>query len=185
METKESGKQKETSTGEWVWLGFCLIVLVGLPNIETLRGLFHSSPSPPVGWRYPTKADIKGDWADEYFTKDIPIPYHFSADLNGDGLSDGAWILISTKSDNESGVFVFFNQKEGDPKVIQIPGYSGSYAQGKAITLKPAGSVSGMGEEVETKFNHPGISFIQYEAYSDAIFWDNASNTFKSFRLSD
>ena len=74
------------------------------------------------------------------FTKDLPIPYHFSADFNGDGLSDDAWILISTKSDDTYGVFVFFNQRKGDPKVIDVPGHSGSgsYPQGKGIRLEPA-----------------------------------------------
>ena len=91
MEAKESGKPKETSIGEWIWFGFCLTVLIGVPNIETIRGLFHHSPSPPVGWRYPNKTDIKDGWDDEYNRKTAPIPYHFSADFNGDGLSDDAW----------------------------------------------------------------------------------------------
>ena len=185
IETKESGEPKETSAGEWVWLGFCLIVLAGLPNIETIRGLFHPSPPPPLGWRYPTRADIKDGWDDEYNRGIAPIPYYFSADLNGDGLSDDAWILIGTKNGPEYGVFVFFTQKEGDPKIIQVPGYYGDYPQGYAITLEPAGSISDMGDEVKTLFNYPGIVFLHWESFADAIFWDNASNSFKSFRLSD
>ena len=34
MEAKESGKPKETSIGEWIWFGFCLIVLVGLLTVK-------------------------------------------------------------------------------------------------------------------------------------------------------
>ena len=56
------------------------------------------SPPPVDGWRYPNKSDMTSSWADNI--KAVPIPYHFSADLNGDGLSDDAWILISTKSDS-------------------------------------------------------------------------------------
>ncbi len=148
--------------------------------------LVSCAESPPIdGWRYPNKSDMKDGWDDEYNRKTVPIPYHFSADLNGDGLSDEAWILISTKGGNEYGVFVFFNQKKGDPKIVQVPGYSGDYPQGFAIILKPAGTISSMGVGVKTKFNYSGIYFLHWESYSHAIFWDNESNSFKVFALSD
>ena len=40
---------------------------------------------------------MKDGWNDEDGHPFLPqVPYHFSADLNGDGLSDDAWMLIST-----------------------------------------------------------------------------------------
>jgi hypothetical protein len=141
------------------------------------------SPPPVDGWRYPNKSDMKDSWANNI--KTVPIPYHFSADLNGDGLSDDAWILISTKSDIEYGVFVFFNQKEGGPKVIQIPGFSGLGLTDHAITMEPAGIYSDMGGGPKTKFNHSGIMFFKWESAAKSIFWDNKSHSFKVFHTSD
>ncbi len=145
------------------------------------------SPPPVDGWRYPNETDIKDDWADENNIKWLPIPYHFSSDLNGDGLSDDAWILISTKSDNEYGVFVFFNQQTDDPKVVQIPGHSGDYPQRIGIRLEPAGTMSESmgGFGIKTKFNHSGIMHFHWEAQSHYIFWNNESNSFKFFPRGD
>ena len=147
-----------------------------------------AEPSSPVGWRYPNKSDIKGEWADEYNKKIVPIPYHFSADLNGDGLIDDAWILISTKKDSDFGLFVFFTQKKGDPKIIEInnlghPKAPGSHPQRYAIVLLPPTTVEQGG--VKIKFNYSGIDFLQWENGSSRLFWDKRSNSFMTFLGSD
>ena len=132
--------------------------------------------SPPIdGWRYPNKSDMKDGWNDEDSHPFLPpVPYHFSADLNGDGLSDDAWMLISTYKGFEDvrwGLFVFFNQNTRPPIIAEYGRYWDKRVgypnapQSYYIRKYSVGEYSG----IEISLDGVG---------SEGIYWDEKTSSF-------
>jgi len=71
-------------------------------------------------------SDYAGDWKD--FKDKLPIPFHVSADFNGDGITDNAWILSRTRNVGW-GLFVFLSEKDGNTKIIQLQDKKGDSNQ--------------------------------------------------------
>ena len=140
------------------------------------------SPSLPLeGWRYPCKSDMKYDWDPMVYSLysswflDGAVPYHFTADLNGDGLSDDAWILVPTLTNFEAegfSIFVFFNQKKGPPIIVENIRTGGR--QGWAIhELKPMKFEGG-----DHKMEYSGIVINWAESIKTGIYWDKKTSSF-------
>jgi hypothetical protein len=138
-----------------------------------------SEPPPIDGWRYPNKSDLIAIPGNDGWENDNPqrppVPYHFSADLNGDGLSDDAWMLISTYKnfkDSKWGIFVFFNQNAGPPIIVEYgrdsyweyrQGYPNAY-QSYYIEEFPCGEYS-------------GVAITWAEVDSEGICWDKKTSS--------
>jgi hypothetical protein len=65
----------------------------------------------PKGWRFTDQRDMKLEWK-TYVKEKKPLPYRVTADFNGGGFRDEAWILISTEKKNAVGLFVYFGPKK-------------------------------------------------------------------------
>jgi hypothetical protein len=63
--------------------------------------------SPPDGWRYPTEKEL----SDQERSKSISRFASASADFNGDGIPDQAFLLKSTSYSGQ-GLFVFLSNKD-------------------------------------------------------------------------
>ena len=107
----------------------CLFLLV-VPGVAIADG------TPPAGWRFPTEADYKDAWV-EYRDR-FPVPFHVSADFDGDGVVDHAWILIRREG-NGFGLFVFFGSRKGNPHVVEVFAYDECCAQSYALALVSPG----------------------------------------------
>jgi hypothetical protein len=148
--------------------------------------LVGCAESPPIdGWRYPNKSDIKDGWDPKNnTTRGFQVengvnPYHFTADLNGDGLSDDAWILLPTlkifEADVIFGIFVFFKQVDGPPIIYEDYRQKWGTPQGRSISeLKPI--------EFETGNRKMEYSGIEYTTEVDSIgfYWDKETSSFVS-----
>ena len=71
----------------------------------------------PAGFRFPASADYSGDWA--AFRAQIPVPFHVTADLNGDGRADEAWLLLADPAPAWA-LVVFLASPTGTHRVIQL-----------------------------------------------------------------
>ena len=114
-------------------------------------------------------------------------PHHFTADLNGDGLNDDAWILIknhrtfrdssytfSTSEYEEfprhiygdSGLFVFFNQKEGPPNIVRV--------DSKYVDVTRTNYIFEIPRETE----YSGIEIMYQWGGLRGIYWDKKTSSF-------
>ena len=160
-------EQKPTSLKGWRYAGSCLFC-----------PLTHDhSPGPP---RYVSTE-----------------PHHFTADLNGDGLNDDAWILIKNPKtfrdrwgissssgytfstsfwkygfsrkiyeDGDSGLFVFFNQKEGPPNIVRV--------DSKYVAVKGTNYIFEFPREME----YSGIEIMYQSGAYTGIYWDKKTSSF-------
>ena len=141
--------------------------------------LVSCAESPPIdGWRYPNESDMKDGWNNEN-QQHPQVPYHFSADLNGDGLSDDAWILLPTLKNSETdvtyGIFVFFKQEDGPPIIYEEYRQRwGSPQEAFISELKPIEFETG-----NRKMEYSGIE-ISSEVDSIGIYWDKETSSFVS-----
>ena len=118
---------------------------------------------------------MKYDWDPmvySFWFLDGAVPYHFTADLNGDGLSDDAWILVPTLTNFEAegfSIFVFFNQKKGPPIIVKerTVGHWG------IKELKPRKFEFG-----DHKMEYSGIKIIEMEVATLGIYWDKKTSSF-------
>lgn len=163
------------------------ILLVTLCLMPLLVLAQSAELMPPEGWRFPTEADYTDSWKE--FRATIPVPFHAQADFNGDGLPDGAWILLSTQ-DTSGGLFVFLAQKEGPPKAIFLDQDPGVYkAQYMGIKIVPPGKYQtacgkgyfkcGPSEPRVLHLARPAISYFLYNSTESFFWWDTKSGLFQ------
>jgi hypothetical protein len=146
----------------------------------------------PEGWRFPNKSDYRGDW--KKFRRDVPMPYHVRADLNGDQIVDDAWILISTKGEGQ-GLFVFLGQRSGKPRVVQLDYSEDDAPQSMYVSLAKPGrydTACGKGyrncaadEPAVLHLARPGIVYAMYESASSVFYWDVRKKEFTRVWLTD
>jgi|ERR1043166_4951115 hypothetical protein len=143
----------------------------------------------PGGWRFPTEADFSGNWV-EYRDR-FPTPFHVSADFNGDGLIDHAWILIR-ETGVGFGLFVFLHGKNGPSRVIEVFSHLECCAQFYALALAPPGRHSAVcGDECSPEkrtsvlLKNPGFEFITLGTASGLYYWSPSANHFRSIPVAD
>lgn len=151
----------------------------------------------PLGYRLPTKADNTNDW------KRFDGPNHVTADFNGDGFEDEAYILPKKDLNAGFGVFVSINKSKAAIqsgrkfqmfKLITIDDMS---PQSFAIELaEPSKEVwktacgkgywkCAIGEPVAVKVNNPSIMFCYIESACTIYMWDSDKLNFKEIKISD
>ncbi|MBI5696618.1 MAG: hypothetical protein HZC51_12960 [Nitrospirae bacterium] len=164
-----------------------LFVYVILPTIVDAK------VTPPPGWRMPGEADYKGGWAE--YRDETPVPFHVQADFNGDGLSDEAWLLISTQGKGW-GLFVFFDKAIGGTEIVELYNEPGlNSPQNMGITFVETGKYKTAcgkgywdckeGEPAEIELKNPAINFFNYEGANSFFYWDDKSQSFKEIAVSD
>lgn len=141
----------------------------------------------PGGWRFPTEADFSGNWV-EYRDR-FPTPFHVSADFNGDGLTDDAWILIR-ETGIGFGLFVFFGAKDGRSRVLEVFSHRECCAQFYALALAPPGRHSAVcGDEcspdTSVLLKNPSFEFITLGTASGRYYWSPSANQFRSIPVAD
>jgi hypothetical protein len=166
---------------------FVLLLLFLLLSSSMVNG-----QTPPEGWRFPKKSDNRGDW--RRFRRDVPMPYHVRADLNGDQIVDDAWILVPTSGGGQ-GLFVFLGQRSGKPKVVRLDYSKDSAPQSMYLSeAKPEryDTACGKGywncaagEPASLRLERAGIIYAAYESASSVFYWDAQRKHFKRVWLSD
>jgi hypothetical protein len=168
-------------------------------TITILLLLFISSQSEskmktdfPPGWRPAEKSDYSDE--DLKFVDNI-VPNHLTADFNGDGIKDEAWILLH-KTKNKYGLFVFMGRKGGGRKMFKLAEYpkrTEKIYMG-IIFLEPGTYKTACGkgywdcapEEPEILLlQKPGIDLFQFESADSVFYWNPKNNKFKRIWLSD
>jgi len=177
-------------------LTFLLVLIFAMSMLTSCS----EYPSPPIdGWRYPNKSDMENGWYEKLEHSRVKlengvVPYHFTADLNGDGLSDDAWILIPTLTridginssfnlyknpeygDVRYGIFVFFKQEGGPPIISEMRRQTWGYPQGYSISeLKPIEFATG-----NRKMEYSGITTTMLEVDHTGWYWDKETSSFVS-----
>jgi hypothetical protein len=147
-------------------------------------------------WRFPDKSDVIGDWQTyrqegrEYFT--------FTADFNGDGNQDEAWILIR-KDNSEWGLFVFLSERDDERQIIELERFeitARTTPQGMGIGLadpgyylsacaKGYGTGCEPGERMSVELKNPAIDFFMFESANSFFFWNEALIGFERIWISD
>jgi hypothetical protein len=146
----------------------------------------------PAGFRFPNDADYSGGW--QAFRAEMPIPFQVTADFNGDGISDEAWLLPST-SDPSWALVVFLGSSRGPHRVIRLESDSTDGVQTYGIARVDPGryeTACGKGywdctrdEPPMLELKLPGLRFFLFEGASSIFWWDGASGRFKRTWISD
>ena len=165
----------------------CAIALIGFAAPAYASSFFDE-------WRYPSERDITGDWQDS--RQEGREFYTFTADFNGDGERDEAWILIK-KDDSEWGLFVFLSTEDGEWRIIELVRYKMTemIPQGMGIWPAPPGSYEtacGKGyykcdrnEPEAIKLKNPAIDFFRFQSANSFFVWDRDSDEFERIWISD
>jgi hypothetical protein len=154
--------------------------------------LAQSNPEFPAGWKPATK----NDYSDENlsFMKN-QVPNHITADFNGDGKADDAWILINA-SKYAFGLFVFLAQKDGSYKMLTLDEQkrkSDKLFMGISL-MEPGQYKTACGKgHWECKDNEPevlelklpGVDYIRFESADSVFFWDSSKKEFTRIWMSD
>lgn len=151
----------------------------------------------PYGYRLPTKADNTGDW------KRFDGPNHLTADFNGDGIEDEAYILPKEGSKLGYGVFVSITKENAGIQsgrkfqMFKLTADEDMQPQSFAIELaEPSNKVwetacgkgywdCEIGEPAEVKITKPSIMFCYIESACSLYLWDTNRLSFKKIQFSD
>jgi len=147
---------------------------------------------PPEGWRFPGNADYKDDWLD--FRKQLPKPFVVTADFNGDGVSDEAWILIRRNAPGW-GLFVFLSNRRQQHQIIKLIEVNDDHPQSTGIALVKPGRYKTAcgkgyweckpGEPEVLVLKRPSFKFFKFESASSIFYWDETAATFNRIWISD
>ena len=134
------------------------------------------------GWHYAGSCLLCPGTHDSYPRYVSTKPHHFTADLNGDGLNDDAWILKRNSSffakrhtnsttnthngNGDSGLFVFFNQKEGPPNIVRV--------DSKYVDVTRTNYIFEFSREME----YSGIEIMYQWGGLRGIYWDKKTSSF-------
>lgn len=158
---------------------FFLIAILAFPASA-------ADPPPIAGWRYPNAADYTDDWA-EFYKGKKEKPFYASADFNGDGELDEAWILISDKPEGY-GLFVFLSANTDHVTVIALDHEFGNMGpQGMGISVAEKGVYKtacgkgywtcGPGESPSISLRWPGINYFMFESARSIFRWADQSRS--------
>ena len=150
----------------------------------------------PEGWRYPTIEEL----SDELLRKDSPTKFIKAiADFNGDGISDEAYLLKSTKSSGE-GLLVRLSDKQKGFRwlVLDTTDWEKAYPKvnlsmgidivkpGQYKTACGKGYFECKKDEPEVlKLTRPAIDYFRFESANSFFFWDCKTNSFNRVWISD
>jgi hypothetical protein len=147
----------------------------------------------PKGYRFPTEADYRADWKD--FRSSVPVPFHVSADFDGNGTADDAWIVLADRGGGWA-LVVFMRSATGQARLVTLITDSGKTpAQRMGITPVAPGryeTACGKGywdckpnEPKTLNLRLPSFEFFLYESASSIFWWDDNANKFRGMWMSD
>lgn len=151
-----------------------------------------AGPIIPDGWRLPVPSDYT-EFDRKYF--DEGLPNKVSADFNGDGVTDIAWILVSQRGD-KSALFVGLGKSDGGYKVIKLDtnllhsnilnmGISEANP-GKYQTACGKGYWDcGENDFPEVNLELSGINYYTFESAASVVFWSHRTHSFERVWTSD
>ena len=181
------------------WAAAILIALVASPRPleeKVLLGLIQAHGAWLLdGYQMPTADDMKHDWAvfGDYVTDP---PHRISADFNGDGSPDHAFILLSSVGYGVRLAALVSRGAEFRPlKLLEFEA-GNIYSQHRYIVgVVPPGpykTAAGKGyfevdEEnpAELVLSNPAIDFIYTESANSYLYWDEESGRFRQVQISD
>jgi hypothetical protein len=148
------------------------------------NSVYASGPTLPNQYRMPTEEELSGEWrkgdADKYAT--------VAADFNGDGLIDGAFLVVDEKQKKLVLMAVLINKDFSETWLkLQNMDLAALKYQGVALINPSAvtlykGAVSENNKQAKTlKFN--SIKSFSSEGPSSVFFWDSAKQRFQQFWL--
>jgi hypothetical protein len=146
------------------------------------------------GYRLPGAHDIRDDWA-EYGNYVLNPPHRVSADFNGDGMPDHAFILVSQRG---YGVrLAALVSSEAGYRAIKLQDFDAgnAYSQHRyLVQVVPPGryqTARGKGYEApaedpdELVLEHPALDFIYTESANSYYCWDTKSRAFREILISE
>lgn len=149
----------------------------------------------PEDWRFPTERELS------YVSrKDSPTRYaRATADFNGDGNSDEAFLLKSTTFSGE-GLFVRLSTKQGDFRWIKLDviDWGKQYPNvdlSMGVDIAKPGEYKtacgkgyfecNEGEPKVLKLLRPAIDYFRFESANSFFVWDEKAASFKRIWMSD
>jgi hypothetical protein len=148
---------------------------------------------PPKGYRFPTDADYRDDWKE--FRASLPVPFHVSADFDGNGSADDAWIMLAERSSGWA-LVAYMRSATGQARVVTLLTDSGKTSpQSMGITVVVPGryeTACGKGywkcrvnEPDALNLPLPSFAFSLYEGASSIFWWDAKAKQFRRTWISD
>jgi len=165
-----------------------------LPAVVVLAAVLagQTGLKAPAGFRFPTSTDYSGDWA--AFRAQIAVPFHLTADFNGDGRADQAWLLLADPAPGWA-LVVFLATPAGSHRVIQLQADSKEDVHRYGIVRADPGryeTACGKGfwtceadEPAVLSLKLPALQFFVYESASAIFWWDRATGRFRRTWISD
>lgn len=149
----------------------------------------------PEGWRYPTEADLAGDFIrDQSKEKYVDV----SADFNGDGRNDYAFLVKSTRFSGEALLVNVSNGIKYEWINLHQIAWGEEYPNvglGMGVGLVSPGeykTACGKGywecKDDETpllRLRLPAINYFRFASAASIFFWETKSSTFKRVWISD
>ena len=150
--------------------------------------------TPPEGYRFPTEGDYAGGWQE--FRANLPVPFHVTADFNGDSLIDEAWILLPEKGKTWTLTVFLRSSRTSFAKPIILERESDTWPVSMGIDLVPPGSYEtacgkgyweckGVAEPPVLILKTPAINFFLYESANSFFWWDSKAGRFRRTWISD
>ena len=166
------------------------------PAEEALLGLIKAHAAWLLdGYRLPTAADMQYDWT--VFGDYIKDPPHrVSADFNGDGVADHAFILLGSTGYSVRLAALLSQGATFRPFRILDLDAGNVFSQHRYIlAVVPPGSyetAAGKGyfevdadNPAQLVLSHPAIDFIYTESADSYIYWDEHAGKFRQVQISD
>lgn len=146
----------------------------------------------PSGWLPVERSNYLDE--DLKFVENI-VPNHVTADFNGDGIKDEAW-LLKNKKKNKYGLFIFLGSKSGDRKIFKLAEYPirEQIVSMGIVLLEPNTYETACGkgywdcapgEPEKLILEKPGIDLFQFESADSLFYWNSKKGNFKRIWLSD
>lgn len=145
----------------------------------------------PPGWRLPTQSELASGWRD-----DDPARYAIvRGDINGDGITDQAMLLVSTHKQGYA-LFAFISQGRHKFKTYKLDAHKDlSFLEIMGIARIPPGTYRTAcgkgywkceaGEPAELLIKHDSIEYFREESAASYFLWDPRRHNFRRIWISD
>jgi len=169
----------------WLLVVFCLLSTVSAAP----------RPSLPDEWRYPSPEELKGNFIREQSGQKF---IEVSADFNGDGVVDSAFLVKSTEFSGEAIIVNVSVGSEFEWNVLNVITWGEEYPNvnlAMGVEVIPPGvykTACGKGywickdDEVPLlTLELPAISYFRFESAASFFYWSQDSESFKRIWISD
>jgi len=166
-------------------------ILYAVCLVLVIAGTASAQTAPPPGLRFPSEADRSLAWS--AFADEVPEPWHATADFDGNGLPDIAWILLSDMG-TEWSLCVFLNRNGGQSDVVELDSGRGpAQFYGIAVAV-PDEYLTACGkgywpcatdEPPQLDLSLPALNFYVFESANAFFWWNSEVSRFEQTWMSD